>query len=302
MPTVFFFDFETKNDQVERIIPYYCVVQKVCKKFEKSADGQVKNVSCCNQHQFVFEGENLIDEFAEFLFGLHTMGYDLTPFLFCDSCLKENQYKILSWLCPEIKLWCWNIKWLWLLIVFVKQLWQIFPNVLQLKTFKKVITPICLQISNMLEKLLIGIYFIYPVWMKKQERNLTNGTKVGMAKPTCFVNNFITIVRWTLQFWENVQLNFQNWFLRCWEFIHCMTIASLVFKTFWCRFKKEKLIGILPALGYWNRVNQSMIALKFSLKIYTAEILDIKWRWEASSKFGDVMSSFRNRQKHMNKV
>ena len=41
----------------------------------------------------------------------------------------------------------------------------------------------------------------------------------------------------------------------------CMTIASLALKIFCTKFMKKNTVGVIPALGYQNRVNQSLIAL-----------------------------------------
>ena len=71
---VYFFDFETKMEpDMKLFVPYFCVLERVCKHckeilFERDDDGYVKNVPCCGQGQFVFEGDDTIDAFCEFIF------------------------------------------------------------------------------------------------------------------------------------------------------------------------------------------------------------------------------------------
>jgi hypothetical protein len=74
-PTLYFYDFETKTDEDGFMIPFYCVVQKVCihcdrvdfvresENFlahttEPFCDVSIKPVECCGYRQYVFEKEN----------------------------------------------------------------------------------------------------------------------------------------------------------------------------------------------------------------------------------------------------
>ena len=55
LSALFFFDFETKEDEItHRLLPYYCVVERVCfkcenKEFEKDENGKVTEIECCGQ-------------------------------------------------------------------------------------------------------------------------------------------------------------------------------------------------------------------------------------------------------------
>ena len=85
-PVLFFFDFETKTVDGE-MIPFYCVVQKVCVKCDqkefvtltesskktddvKFADGCVERADCCGYRQYVFENnsESVVDDLIDFIF------------------------------------------------------------------------------------------------------------------------------------------------------------------------------------------------------------------------------------------
>ena len=58
--TLFFFDFETRVDENNLMVPFYCVVQKVCKKCEDIdfKNGEKNEVKCCGVREFVFEETN----------------------------------------------------------------------------------------------------------------------------------------------------------------------------------------------------------------------------------------------------
>ena len=46
---LFFFDFETRVDENNLMVPFYCVIQKVCKKCENIPfkKGEKNEVECC---------------------------------------------------------------------------------------------------------------------------------------------------------------------------------------------------------------------------------------------------------------
>lgn len=86
-PTLFFYDFETKNDKDGYMIPFYCVVQKVCSlcdkiPFEKTyeyflphpenlcVDISVESVSCCGYRQYVFMNNSdcVVKDLLDFMF------------------------------------------------------------------------------------------------------------------------------------------------------------------------------------------------------------------------------------------
>ena len=54
---LFFFDFETRVDENNLMVPFYCVVQKVCKKCEniEFKKGAKNEVECCGVREFVFD-------------------------------------------------------------------------------------------------------------------------------------------------------------------------------------------------------------------------------------------------------
>ena len=55
------------------MVPFYCVVQKVCKKCEniEFKKGEKNNVDCCSQREFIFEEKNdaapIVDQLCEFI-------------------------------------------------------------------------------------------------------------------------------------------------------------------------------------------------------------------------------------------
>ena len=71
--TLFFFDFETRVDETNLMVPFYCVVQKVCKNCEniEFKKGEKNNVDCCGQREFIFEEKNdndpVVDQLCEFI-------------------------------------------------------------------------------------------------------------------------------------------------------------------------------------------------------------------------------------------
>ena len=85
-PTLYFYDFETKTDENGFMIPFYCVVQKVCILCDKTAfiknfehfvpyatipfcDTSIDSVTCCGHRQYVFERNNdsIVSEFVDFM-------------------------------------------------------------------------------------------------------------------------------------------------------------------------------------------------------------------------------------------
>ena len=86
-PTLYFFDFETRKDENGYMIPFYCVIQKVCtncdeKPFVKKnedfeaaeddprADVSVEGVPCCGRRQYVFENNNgsVVADLVDFMY------------------------------------------------------------------------------------------------------------------------------------------------------------------------------------------------------------------------------------------
>ena len=72
--TLFFFDFETRVDENNLMVPFYCIVQKVCKKCEniEFKKGEKNNVECCGEREFIFEEEenelsSVVDRLCEFI-------------------------------------------------------------------------------------------------------------------------------------------------------------------------------------------------------------------------------------------
>ena len=110
---IIFYDFETKTNGNGVMFLYYCVIQKVCKKCDKidfvSKDGGVERVECCGERQFVFEGDDFIDNFCDFLFQQHNSvwvahngaRFDTTFIL--HWLLEQNNSKLLPfWLVTKL--------------------------------------------------------------------------------------------------------------------------------------------------------------------------------------------------------
>ena len=81
------------------MVPFYCVVQKVCMKCEDIdfKKGEKNEVECCGVREIGFEGtidEPVVDALyyvsllfhKKILFGLHMMVVVLTQFLFLNFC------------------------------------------------------------------------------------------------------------------------------------------------------------------------------------------------------------------------
>ena len=96
------------------IIPFYCVVQKVCKKCENTEfkKGESNNTDCCGQREFIFEEKNdaepVVVQLCEFIilqensvWIAHNGGRFDTIFIF--KFLLEEKKIFLTRLCLEIK-------------------------------------------------------------------------------------------------------------------------------------------------------------------------------------------------------
>ena len=70
---LFFFDFETRVDENNLMVPFYCIVQKVCKKCEniEFKKGEKNEVACCGVREFVFEEKvgcvSVVEMLSEFI-------------------------------------------------------------------------------------------------------------------------------------------------------------------------------------------------------------------------------------------
>jgi hypothetical protein len=83
---LYFYDFETRVDEDGYMVPFYCVIQKVCtqcdeKPFVKTyehflphpeiahCDISVESVTCCGYRQYVFEknNEDIVGELVDFM-------------------------------------------------------------------------------------------------------------------------------------------------------------------------------------------------------------------------------------------
>ena len=86
-PTLYFFDFETRKDAAGYMIPFYCVVQKVCTSCDEKlfvkiceefrrhetarwCDTSVEAVTCCGYRQYVFEKDNanIVGDLVDFMY------------------------------------------------------------------------------------------------------------------------------------------------------------------------------------------------------------------------------------------
>ncbi len=116
-PTLYFYDFETKTDSEGFMIPFYCVVQKVCihcdridfvkesESFlahdtEPFCDISIKPVECCGHTQYVFEKGNesittiwliLCLNNLRIVYGLRITGGDLTVFFCYENYLLKSK-------------------------------------------------------------------------------------------------------------------------------------------------------------------------------------------------------------------
>ena len=116
LPTLYFFDFETCVDENGYMVPFYCVIQKVCAMSRESlcekeehfivhaedarCDISIESVPCCGYRQYVFKKGNndIVEELVDFMLAqpedsmwmAHNRGRFDTVFLLRELLVKRK--------------------------------------------------------------------------------------------------------------------------------------------------------------------------------------------------------------------
>ena len=281
---LFFFDFETRVDENKLMIPFYCIVQKVCKKCEniEFKKGEKNEVECCGIREFIFEetngGEPVVDMLCEFIilqensvWIAHNGGRFDTVFIFKFLLEKKK-------ICPQ-SIMCGN-KIMKLFIEgknisffdsysFLHMGLAKIPKAMGIPDLCKGYHPYFFYDLNYVGELIDKKYFDvdnmseekkndFEKWYLEKSKLENYNFREEMYYYCCSDVEILRrgCVKFSQLFGETANINpFYD--------SSCITIASLALKIFRYNFLREKCVGIIPAGGYRGRVNQSMIALNW---------------------------------------
>ena len=278
---LFFFDFETRVDENNLMVPFYCVVQKVCKKCEniEFKKGEKNEVECCGVREFVFEetigGKLVVDALCEFIilqensvWIAHNGGRFDTIFIF--KFLLENKKFF-----PQ-SIMCGNK----IMKLFIEGKNINFFDSYSFLHMKLSAIPKAMWIPDLCKG--FHPYFFYDLNYEGQMidkkffdvDNMDEKTKNGFEKwyleKTIEKYNFREEMYYycssDVDILRKGCVKFSQLFAKSANITpfydsSCITIASLALKIFRFNFLREKCVGIIPAGGYRGRVNQSLNAL-----------------------------------------
>ena len=289
-PTLFFFDFETKTDENNLMIPFYCVVQKVCRKCEKIpfhknfeyflpdmdyiTDLSIDPVDCCGYRQFVFDCNNddVTSRLAQFMLEqknsvwiAHNGGRFDTIFLLKYLLTEKNLIpetvmngnKILSLKIKEINLQIIDS------FSFLSMKLAKFPESLEIDNIVKGYHPYkffdLMYRGNMIDKKYFDISENdkndFNTWYDKQcEKEYVFRDAIYY-----YCSNDVNILRLGCIKFSNLIYNITN-ILPFYD-TTCITIAGLTLKIFRSNYLQDDKIAQIPSFGYRGNTMQSLIAL-----------------------------------------
>ena len=295
LPTLYFFDFETRKDSEGYMIPFYAVIQKVChlcdeKPFVKNyefflphpndstCDISVESVECCGYRQYVLEKQNecITRAFIDFMYACpknsvwiaHNGGRFDTVFLLRELLVERkivpkcimNGNKIL---CMELE--DRNLKVIDSFL-FLNMALKKFPDTLGIPNICKGFHPYLFYDLNYAGPMLGLEYFDPPsegseerlkfdIWYNSQKEK----TYVFKDAMYYYCRLDVDILRHGCIIFARLIKNITNVF----PFYDktCHTIAGLALKVYRTNFLREETIGQIPAQGYGGNINQSTIAL-----------------------------------------
>ena len=285
--TLFFFDFETKEDELtHRLTPYYCVVEKVCLKCENQEfeTNELKNnVGCCGKRRYVFQGDGVLDDFLEFMFSQNNSVW------IAHNGSRFDTVFILDWLMNKkgvttpnvimsgnkiMKLEYQSCHVLDSYLFFQMRLEKL-PKCMGLgENVEKGYHPYRFTDINYVGEIVNKCYFDIERMNENERRKFDEWYSSWNGKLYVFKDELFRYCQMDVEILRKACVKFSqlirestNNAVYAFYDIRCMTIASLAMHIFRSCFLREKTIGVLPSLGYRCRINQSIIALIWLEKI-----------------------------------
>ncbi|CAB3977643.1 DNA polymerase [Paramuricea clavata] len=295
LPTLYFFDFETRKDDEGYMIPFYAVIQKVCqlcdeKPFVKNyehflphpedatCDISVECVPCCGYRQYVLEKQNdcITKQFVDFMYAqpknsvwiAHNGGRFDTVFLLRELLVERkivpqcimNGNKIM---CMELE--DRNLKVLDSFL-FLNMGLKKFPEALGIPDICKGFHPYLFYDLYYVGPMVGLEYFdppsegseerkVFYVWYEQQKKK----PYIFREAMYYYCRLDVDILRQGCIIFAQLIKNITNVF----PFFDktCHTIAGLALKVYRTNFLNEETIGQIPAQGYGGNIKQSIIAL-----------------------------------------
>jgi hypothetical protein len=280
-PTVYFYDFKTRVDENGYMVPFYCVIQKVCnmcdqKPFVKTFEGflphpnkpycdiSVKPVPCCNYRQYVFEKDNddIVKDLVDFMLAqpensvwvAHNGGRFDNIFLLHELLVNHkivlnlimNGSKIMSMSLDERKLKIIDS------YLFLSMRLSKFPDALGVKDLAKGFHPSLFTDLNYVGPMIGLEYFDPPLEGSKQRKTFDEWYAKQLNKTYVFCDAIYYYCRLDVDILRQGCIIFER-------LIHdvtgvlpfydktCHTIAGLALKIYRSNFLDKNTIGQIPA-------------------------------------------------------
>ncbi|CAB3980304.1 DNA polymerase [Paramuricea clavata] len=296
-PTLYFYDFETRVDEGDiYMIPFYCVVQKVCdacdeKPFVKNyehflphpsesfTDISVEPVPCCGYRQYVFEKNNddIVSDLLDFMMTqpknsvwvAHNGGRFDSIFLMRELLVHRklvptvvmNGSKVMSLEIQER-----NLKVIDSYLFLAMRLAK-FPEALGLKNVTKGYHPYLFTDLNYVGNMVGLEYFELPTEGSDEREAFDKWYRQQQSKTYVFRDAIYYYCRMDVDILRQGCIIFSRLIYRITGVLPfydhtCHTVAGLALKIYRKNFLKEEQIGQVPASGYSGvNINQSAIAL-----------------------------------------
>ncbi|CAB3978622.1 DNA polymerase [Paramuricea clavata] len=304
-PTLYFYDFETRvNEGDIYMIPFYCVVQKVCdvcdeKPFVKNyehflphpsepfADISIEPVLCCGYRQYVFEknNEDIVSDLVDFMMTqpknsvwvAHNGGRFDSIFLMRELLVQRkhvpnvvmNGSKVMSLELEER-----NLKvidsYLFLSMRLAK-----FPEALGIENVTKGYHPYLFTDLNYVGEMVGLEYFELAPEGSKERKAFDKWYRQQQSKTYVFREAIYYYCRLDVDILRQGCIIFSRLIYRITGVLPfydrtCNTVAGLALKIYRKNFLKEEQIGQVPTCGYGGvNINQSAIALCWLKEIET---------------------------------
>ncbi|CAB3983354.1 DNA polymerase [Paramuricea clavata] len=303
-PTLYFYDFETRVEEEGYMIPFYCIVQKVCdvcdeKPFVKNyehflphpsesfTDISIEPVLCCGHQQYVFEKNNddIVADLIDFMMAqpknsvwvAHNGGRFDSIFLMRELLVHRklvpnvlmNGSKVMSLELEER-----NLKvidsYLFLSMRLAK-----FPEALGIENVTKGYHPYLFTNLNYVGEMVGLEYFELPPEGSKERKAFDKWYRQQQSKPYVFREAIYYYCCLDVDILRQGCIIFSRLIYRITGVLPfydrtCNTVAGLALKIYRKNFLKEEQIGQVPACGYGGKnINQSAIALCWLKEIET---------------------------------
>ncbi|CAB3978337.1 DNA polymerase [Paramuricea clavata] len=296
-PTLYFYDFETRVEEDDiYMIPFYCVVQKVCdvcdeKPFVKNyehflphptepfTDISVEPVLCCGYRQYVFEKNNddIVPDLVDFMmlqpknsvWVAHNGGRFDSIFLMRELLVHRklvpnvvmNGSKVMSLELEER-----NLKVIDSYLFLAMRLAK-FPEALGIENVAKGFHPYLFTDLNYVGEMVGLEYFDLPLEGSKERETFDHWYKQQQSKTYVFREAIYYYCRLDVDILRQGCIIFSRLIYRITRVLPfydhtCNTVAGLALKIYRKNFLKEDQIGQVPTCGYGGvNINQSAIAL-----------------------------------------